>query len=327
VRQKAEEVTAGLATPYEKAKALARYLRGSEFTYATIGPEVPGNGDLVDTFLFAENGRVGYCQYYASAMAVMARALGIPARVAVGFAPGEEIEDDLYLAREANAHAWAEIYFPGYGWEIFEATKSIDAVVRPRGQDGDTVGPADPGIDPLLIIDDWRNVGVNPMDALPSPDLIEGAIDPDAEEPTPVVDEEAAAARTGNALLIGVIVLAVMVAAWLRLRQLDARWRLLPAGDRAWRRLTAAADRAGVGPRPSETIYEYAGWLEEQLPAHVEPIKVVADGKVWQSYSGRKLSMPAATRLEAAWNALRMPLIGLAVRRGLRRLLRRDDVD
>jgi hypothetical protein len=189
------------------------------------------------------------------------------------------------------------------------------------------VGPVDPGIDPLLMIDDWRNLGVNPIEALPSPDLIEGAIDPDAEVPTPVVDEEAAAARTGNALLIGVIVLGVLVVAWLRLRQLDARWRLLPAGDRAWRRLTAAAERAGVGPRPSETIYEYAGWLEEQLPAHVEPIKVVADGKVWQSYSGRKLSMPATTRLEAAWNALRLPLLGLAVRRGLRRLFRRASED
>ncbi len=324
VRQRAEEVTEGMEAPYEKARALARYLRGSDFTYDTIGPPVPANGDLVDTFLFAENGRVGYCQHFASAMALMARSVGLPARVAVGFAPGEEIDDDLYLAREANAHAWAEIYFPGYGWEIFEATKSVDAVVRPRGDSTDLVGPADPGIDPLLMIDDWRNVGVNPIDALPSPDLIEGAVDLDAEEPTPVVDEEAAAARTGNALLIGVIVLGALVAAWLRLRHLDARWRLLPAGDRAWRRLTAAADRAGVGPRPSETIYEYAGWLEEQLPAHVEPIQVVANGKVWQSYSGRRLSAPAAMRLEGAWNALRLPLFGLAVRRGLRRLLRRD---
>jgi hypothetical protein len=79
-----------------------------------------------------------------------------------------------------------------------------------------------------------------------------------------------------------------------------------------------------VGPRPSETIYEYAGWLEEQLPSHGEPIRVVADGKVWQAYSGQRLTSTAAQRLEAALASLRLPLIGLAIRRSVRRLGRRD---
>ena len=99
------------------------------------------------------------------------------------------------------------------------------------------------------------------------------------------------------------------------MRHLQRRWRLLPAGDRAWQRLTLAADRAGVGPRPSETIYEYAGWLEEQLPSHVEPIRTVADGKVWQAYSGRRMTQIASSRLEEAWARLRLPLVWLAVRR------------
>ncbi len=321
----AREITANARNPYEQAKALARFLTGPEFTYATTGPVVPPNGDLVDTFLFAEDGRVGYCQYYASAMALMARSLGLPARVAVGFAPGEEIEPNVYLQREANSHAWAEIYFPGYGWEIFEATKSIDSqFTRPRGADSDNPGPVGPGIDPLLMIDDWRNLGENPLGALPSPNLVDGAIDPDTDEiplPGRSDDDEA---RTGNALVVALILLAIFVAFWLRLRHVEGKWRLLPAGDRAWRRLTAAADRAGIGPRPSETIYEYAGWLEDQLPAHGEPIRVVADGRVWESYSGRRLALPAAARLEAAWARLRMPLLGLAVRRGVKRLLRRD---
>jgi hypothetical protein len=111
--------------------------------------------------------------------------------------------------------------------------------------------------------------------------------------------------------------------AWLRMRQVRRRWRLLPAGDRAWRQLTAAADRAGVGQRPSETIYEYAGWLEEQLPRHGDPIRVVADGKVWQSYSGRRMTATAGARLDAALARLRMPMLGLAVRRILGRLTRR----
>jgi transglutaminase-like putative cysteine protease len=318
----AREITARADTPYEQARALARYLTGRDFTYANLGPEVPANGDLVDTFLFAEDGRRGYCQYYASAMAMMARSLGLPARVAVGFAPGEEVEEGVYLHREANAHAWAEIYFPGYGWEIFEATKSIAPVVRARGAADSPSLPIGPGVDPLLMIDDWRNFGVNPLDALPSAQPVPDAIDPDTNEV--IGADRGAGARLGNALLVAVLVLAGFVVFWLRIRHVERRWRLLPAGDRAWLRLTAAAQRAGVGPRPSETIYEYAGWLEEQLPDHVEPIRTVADGKVWQTYSGRRLALPMASRLEAAWARLRLPLLGLAIRRGLRRLFRRD---
>ncbi|MGH2417632.1 MAG: DUF4129 domain-containing protein, partial [Candidatus Limnocylindria bacterium] len=130
---------------------------------------------------------------------------------------------------------------------------------------------------------------------------------------------------SGNALLIGVLVLGAATFIWLRFRHLQRRWRLLPAGDRAWQRLTMAAGRAGVGPRPSETIYEYSGWLEDQLPKHVEPIRTVADGKVWQSYSGRRMTPAGTTLLEEAWARLRLPLIGLAIRRWLRSLFRRRD--
>ena len=325
VAELAREVTAEADNPYEQAEALARFLTGPDFTYATNGPVVPGDGDLVDTFLFAEDGRRGYCQYYASAMVMMARSLGLPARVAVGFAPGESIGEGLFLQREANAHAWAEIYFPGYGWEIFEATKSIESrFVRLPGESDDGRTPRDPVADPLLLIDDWRDPSLRGLGALPSPDLVEGAVDPDALIDPTADDEGASAARTGNALVIGAIVLAAAALVWLRRRQLEHRWRLLPAGDRAWSRLTSAADRAGVGPRPTETIYEYAGWLEDQLPQHGVPIRVVADGKVWQSYSGRRLTASATNKLEVAWATLRLPLLWLAIRRGVRRLVRRS---
>ena len=120
------------------------------------------------------------------------------------------------------------------------------------------------------------------------------------------------------------LVLGGLVVVWLRLNWMQRRWRLLPAGDRAWRQLTAAADRAGIGPRPSETIYEYAGWLEDQLPDQSVPIRTVADGKVWQSYSGRRLALARAGKLDAALRQLRWPLVWLAVRRWVRRMASRD---
>lgn len=318
VAELAREVTANARNPYERAEALARFLHTDErFTYATRTPVPPPDRDLVDFFLFDENGRIGYCQQYASTMAVMARAVGLPSRVAVGFAPGERQDDGTFLVREANAHAWAEIYFPGYGWQIFEATKTINPQFnRPSG---------DPATVPPLRADDpLRDFELNDIrdrqpQALPSLDLISGAVDAANPDAAARGDE----ARGGNALVIAILVLGAATFIWLRFRHLQRRWRLLPAGDRAWQRLTVAAGRAGVGPRPAETIYEYAGWLEDQLPAHVEPIRAVADGKVWQAYSGRRMTGAAASRLEEAWARLRLPLLGLAVRRGLRTLVRR----
>ena len=85
-----------------------------------------------------------------------------------------------------------------------------------------------------------------------------------------------------------------------------------------------AAGRAGVGPRPSETIYEYAGWLEDQIPKHRDPIRTVADGKVWQAYSGRRMTATATQRLDAALRRLQLPLVGLAVRRWVGRVFGRN---
>jgi transglutaminase-like putative cysteine protease len=324
VRDLAEEITAGLPNNYEKAKALSRYLRVDDsFTYSTTAAVPPEGQDLVDFFLFdPEANRSGYCQYYASAMVMMARAVGLPARMAGGFAPGERQEDDTFLYRESNAHAWAEIYFPGYGWQIFESTKSIEPRFARLTGDS-TVLPPPPlqGIDPLLDGEVLRERGGNAsIPPLASPDPVEGAVDP--SNPTASADDTNS--RTGNALIIVILVAGALVVVWMRMRQMQRRWRLLPAGDRAWRQLTAAAGRAGVGPRPSETIYEYAGWLEDQIPRHREPIRTVADGKVWQAYSGRRMTATAGERLDAALRSLRLPLMGLAVRRRLGRLFRRD---
>ncbi len=323
VRQLAAQVAAdaGAANPYDQAKALARFLsRDESFSYETVAPVPPRDGDLVDFFL-NEGGRVGYCQYYASAMVLMARTLGIPARVAVGFAPGERGDDGTFQVREANAHAWAELYFPGYGWQIFEATKTISpGFVRQTGVPGElppTVAGREAGaieafeaqFDPALPINQIPGATIQP---------IEGGFDATTGAPT---DEEEA--REGNTLIFVAILIGLAVFIWVRLRSVQRRWRFLPAGDRAWSRLSFAADRAGVAPRPSETVYEYAGWLEEQIPSRRPEIRTLADGKVWQDYSGRRMSTSAAAALEAAWRRLRLPFASLTLRHWLRSLVRR----
>ena len=308
-RERARSLVVGAIDPFHMAKALAAYLQGSRFHYSTIAavPTDP-NRDLVDFFLFDPKGQTGYCEYFATAMAVMARSVGLPARVAVGYAPGERLSTGVYQYRERNAHAWAEIYFPGYGWQIFEATKSLPPVVRLVGSG--VVPPVNPPV---------GGVGLSPFDegadpgaisSLPSFQPVPGGFRPGDKPPA----EET---RNGNLLLVtGVLGLFAVVLAW-RLARVRRRFRFLAPGDRQWQRLALAADRGGVARSPSETIYEYAGWLEEQLPAQRGEIRQIADGKVWQSYSGRSISAEAIARLERAWGRLQLPLVWLTVRRRL----------
>ncbi len=301
---------AGATDPYFRAKALADYLsHDPRFTYATDAPvpTTPGQ-DLVDFFLFDPKGQTGYCEYYASAMVIMARSLGIPARMAVGFAPGELNVDKTFTVRERNAHAWAELYFPGYGWQIFEATKTINPeFVRSSG--GPRATP--PPLSHARLIDllEKEKRGTGTVSSLSSFKPLEGGFD--VTTGARPGDQE----RGGNALLIVVLVVGALGFLFYRLRRSQRRWRFLPPAERAWLRLALAADRAGASPRASETIYEYSGWLEEQIPKRRPEIRTLADGKVWQTYSGRSMKQSAIERLEAAWRRVRLPLMWLAVRR------------
>ncbi|MDP9395462.1 MAG: DUF3488 and transglutaminase-like domain-containing protein, partial [Actinomycetota bacterium] len=116
----ARRVTQGRDTAYDKALALQDWLRDtSRFRYDEQAPG--GNGSsIIATFLTEE--RRGFCVHYASAMALMARAEGIPARVSVGYLPGVSTGQGSYVVRAHDAHAWPELYFSGVGWVAFEPT-------------------------------------------------------------------------------------------------------------------------------------------------------------------------------------------------------------
>ncbi|MBO3745450.1 transglutaminase domain-containing protein [Streptosporangiaceae bacterium NEAU-GS5] len=118
VYQKALEVTRDANNPYEQAILLQKWFtKDGGFTYnlATRG----SGSDALAQFIL--NDRAGYCEQFASAMAVMARMLGIPSRVAIGYTGGTKI-DKLWTVRTHDAHAWPELYFQGVGWLRFEPT-------------------------------------------------------------------------------------------------------------------------------------------------------------------------------------------------------------
>jgi transglutaminase-like putative cysteine protease len=124
----AKQATVGAETPYDKTKAITAALRAQvQYKASIILP--PKGTDLMEWFLF--EGRAGYCNYYATAEVLMLRSLGIPARLAVGFAQGEQSAGEMkFIVRHKDAHAWPEVYFPGYGWIEFEPTGNQDPFER-----------------------------------------------------------------------------------------------------------------------------------------------------------------------------------------------------
>jgi transglutaminase-like putative cysteine protease len=165
----AEQIAADLDNPYDIAAAVTEFLRGYEYREIIDAP--PIDQEINDWWLF--DYQAGFCQYYASAQIVMLRSLGIPARMAVGYAQGEyvgleaggpspeagaglegeDISDlgGVFRVRSRESHAWPEVFFPGYGWIEFEPTAAQNPIFRPRGENpvNDTNGQTE--IDRLAI--------------------------------------------------------------------------------------------------------------------------------------------------------------------------------
>jgi transglutaminase-like putative cysteine protease len=126
----AQEITEGIDNPYDQAKAIERYLRQIPYNLQIEGPQPDQDG--VDYFLF--DVQEGYCDYYASSMVVMLRAVGVPARYVRGYIRLIKT-DGVYGILESDGHAWPEVYFPDYGWVEFEPTGGRPALARRRSQD------------------------------------------------------------------------------------------------------------------------------------------------------------------------------------------------
>ncbi len=126
----AQHITAGIGTPgdanpltYQKVEAIERWM-GSHVTYTTDIPPLPPGADAVDTFLFGS--RRGFCEQISTATVVMLRSLGIAARETVGYVPGSyDPITDLYDIQAKDAHAWVQVWFPGYGWQNFDPTANV----------------------------------------------------------------------------------------------------------------------------------------------------------------------------------------------------------
>jgi transglutaminase-like putative cysteine protease len=121
----ATKATEGATTPYEKAVKLQEYFTQSgKYTYSLDAPPLSRRGGALRDFLFTS--RTGYCEQFAASMALLARLLGIPARVGMGYTAGSQSTDGSWVVQTKDAHAWPELYFAGVGWLRFEPTPGGD---------------------------------------------------------------------------------------------------------------------------------------------------------------------------------------------------------
>jgi transglutaminase-like putative cysteine protease len=131
IQDLASEIVVNAKTPYDQAYAITRYLR-MEIMYEPLLVLPPQTVDPIEWMLF--DSKIGFCNYYATAEVLMLRSIGVPARLAAGYAQGEAVGQDYYNIRVRDSHAWPEVYFPGVGWVEFEPTSAQPVRDLPLGE-------------------------------------------------------------------------------------------------------------------------------------------------------------------------------------------------
>ncbi|MCI2959053.1 DUF3488 and transglutaminase-like domain-containing protein [Agromyces atrinae] len=251
-------VTSTAGSPYDAAVMLQRYLRGADFTYSTEAPVDEGYDgagiEIVARFL---EEKTGYCVHFASTMAVLAREIGIPARVSIGFTSGTSA-GTAFAGRTRfdvdthDLHAWPELYFEGIGWLPFEPTPSRGSVPDySRPASVDTSGEAAPAAP--------SESNVNPDTGLP-----------ELSDPEPVAPSTTAASETTYEWLglAALVVFILLVPAFIRVVVRASRLRRTRSPDdpaeAAWTEIGASATDLGFGPLDVESPRAFATRLETQ---------------------------------------------------------------
>ncbi|MBG6182801.1 transglutaminase-like putative cysteine protease [Arthrobacter sp. CAN_A214] len=300
VRETTEAVAGGFANPYDKALAIQSYLRGAEFTYSVEAPVDGGyDGSGMDVMARFLEAKAGYCVHYAGTMAVMARAAGIPSRVAVGYTPGtptgelEEGPGDTelreFVVDSRNAHAWPELYFTGVGWVQFEPTPSRGVVPGYAQAAFSPVGPRADDIDSL-------NPGTIPDALVPSGD---GADQPAGGTGATPGDD-------GSARVVGVVVggglILLLLPLLLRTTRTGLRRRQLVSGPApraattAWAQATELAGDYGHPLLPTDTPRVFAERLRGKAGLQGAPSTSLT--RLQQAYEREEYALPVLQRAD-----------------------------
>lgn len=292
VAELARELTAGIESPAAKAVAIEGYLR--KLTYTLQQPEVRSDQRPLDVFLF--EARRGHCEYFSTAMAIMLRSVGVPARNVTGLLGGRyNTYGKYYALRQGDAHSWVEVYIPNRGWRTFDPT--------PASRDAAGLKP-NLWSDVAALVDALRtrwNTSVVGYDLRAQMDLMRrigrllSSSDRGGSSQIKLPEDfdwrQWLPSRTA---LVVVALLAVGFVVWWRRRRGDAVQvrplsREAAQAVRVYQKLERALERHGRGRPPGSTPVEHAAYLREQGFEASDEVDRVTDQYMAARYGGRTL--------------------------------------
>ena len=309
VKDLAHKLLDNIPNAYDRAEVLETYLRSPPYQYSPQVKATPPGRDPVDYFLF--DLKQDFCEYFASAMVVMLREVGVPARLVEGFSTGSFDAATLeYVVREQDAHAWVEVYVPQYGWIEFEPTPSQppfsrpDSSIVPGGDSGgDGSGDTGDGGDPTGRANRGENLDEGVDDSGFSGAGVVAAVR--AIDPRPVLAFLAA--------LLVLLALAVL--------RFNLRFRRYGPIESAWGKTRLLASYVGHAPHPSQTTYEFAASLGAAIPETREPVQALAATRVRERYSPDGVDDDAREAAVIAWHRAATTMLTLLPGRILRFLV------
>lgn len=302
VKLLAAELTEGLENPYDKSKVIETYLRGITYEEEIEGPGLGQDG--VDYFLF--DSKAGYCDYYASSMVVMLRAVGVPARYVRGYSRSEKV-DGVYQLLESDGHAWAEVFFPGYGWVEFEPTGGAPPLLRPSSQEGEDTALTE-GLQGLENRRDISELMDEEMDLNNLGDL-----------PAPTPRSFWQLMRPWGWLGLGIVSLGTLGILLLALRRRH-RVEGLSVAERVYEDLVSWVERLlRIEPMAHQTPNEYVSVVSQQVPRGRNAVQRIADLYVEERFGGREVP---GVHAEAAWREVRPTLWNRWLERRIERVQR-----
>lgn len=298
----------GATTPFDMAVVIQNDLR-ERIEYTETPSDPPSNQDVVDYVLFES--RVGYCEYYASAMAVMMRTLGVPARVVTGFFPPAYDPAQGYVYREENAHVWVEVFFPGYGWIPFEPTANRAA---PTFGEDDAAPSASPS--PSPSVSEAPSPSPESDTSSPSP---EPSVEPSPSAPPPATTglDDAnpplggplgwVVLALGIGLALVLLLAVVLMVAWWR------GFRGMTPATALYARMVRLGGWLRIRGAPSTTPAEYADRVAWRVPMAGQAARTVAEQYVTEQYAPAR-EQATSSSARRAWIDVRRAMLRAILR-------------
>lgn len=287
------EITLGYESDYDKLKAIEHYL-SQNYEYTLTPGEVPEDRDFVDFFLF--DNKKGYCTYFATAMAVMARSIGIPTRYVQGFSarcnqwiPGQE---SAYLVLKEEGHAWPEAYLEGVGWIPFEPTASRQGERYSDWEDEQT-GPAVPSETPQETPEPNENQETF------RPNLPEGE-----KNSFKLTSEQIFLICIGAILLL---LLALLAACYFKINRYHKKYNRASVADKAYldfREILLLLSRCGVRLEEGETLSAYVQRADHLFKTRTASLAEAAEVYTRLHYRGENINVGDLKKIQDMRNHL-----------------------